>query len=49
MLNHLDTEEKRDKYKSDYAILSNEIAAAVNHPFETQFSGGKVTSEDIKE
>ena len=49
MLNHLDTEEKRDKYKSDYAILSNEIAAAVNHPFETQFSGGKVTSEDSKE
>ena len=40
---------KRDKYKNYYAILSNEITSAVNHQFETQFSGGKVTTNDSKE
>ena len=31
MLAHLETPEKRDKYKNDNATLSNEIAAAVDH------------------
>ena len=30
MLNHFDSEEKREKYISDYEILSNEIAAELN-------------------
>ena len=45
MLNHFDSEEKREKYKSYYEILSNEIAAEIKQPFETQFLGGKLTSE----
>ena len=49
MLTHLDTEEKREKYKSDYGILSNQIAEEINQPFDTQFFGGKLTSESSKE
>ena len=30
VLKHFDSEEKREKYKSDYEILSNEIAAEIN-------------------
>ena len=49
MLTHLDTEEKREEYKSNYETLSNEIAAGINHPFKTQFLGGKLTSDNTKE
>ena len=35
MLNHLGSPEERDKYKNDYIILSNEIAAAVDQKYDT--------------
>ena len=49
MLTHLGSPEERDKYKKDYATLSNEIAAAVDHQYDTQFSGGKVTEANVEE
>ena len=36
MLTHLDSEDKREQYKADYENLSNEIAAKIDIPFETQ-------------
>ena len=45
MLTHLDSEDKREQYKADYENLSNEIAAKIDIPFETQFTGGKLTLE----
>ena len=44
MLKHLDSEDKREQYKTDYENLSHEIAAEIDIPFETQFTGGKLTS-----
>ena len=45
MLTHLDSEDKREQYKADYENLSNEIADKTDILFETQFTGGKLTSE----
>ena len=44
MLKHLDSEDKREQYKTDYENLSHEIVAEIDIPFETQFTGGKLTS-----
>ena len=43
MLTHLDIEDKKEQYKAEN--LSNEMAAKIDILFETQFTGGKLTSE----
>ena len=49
LLNLLDTQQERDKFKQDYSSLSNEIANAVNQKYDTQFEGGLVASANVKE
>ena len=49
LLNLLGSQQERDKYKQEYASLSNEIATAVNQKYDTQFEGGFVATENVKE
>ena len=49
LLNLLETQQERDKFKEDYALLSTEIANAVNLKYDTEFVGGLVASADVKE
>ena len=49
LLNLLGSQQERDKYKQEYASLSNEIATAVNQKYDTQFEGGFVATANVKE
>ena len=49
LLNLLGSQQERDKYKQEYASLSNEIATAVNQKYDTQFSGGFVATKNVEE
>ena len=49
LLNQLGSQEERDRYKQEYASLSNEIATVVDQKYDTQISGGCVTTKNVKE
>ena len=49
LLNLLNTDDERDKFKEEYASLTSEIASAVDQKYDTQFNGGFVANFTVTE
>ena len=49
LLNLLNTDDERDKFKEEYASLTSEIASAVDQKYDTQFNGGFVANYTVTE
>ena len=49
LLNLLNTDDERDKFKEEYASLTSEIASAVDQKYDTQFNGGFVANFTMTE
>ena len=47
--NLLSTEQERQKCKEEYNSLSSEIVTAVNQEYNTQFEGGFVAKDTVRE
>ena len=49
LLNLLNTVEERNQFKDEYTSLASEIASAVNHKYDTQFTGGYIANYTVAE
>ena len=49
LLNLLNTDDERSQFKDEYTSLTSEIASAVDHKYDTQFTGGYIANYTLTE
>ena len=49
LLNLLSTKDERNECKDEYTSLTSEIASAVDHKYDTQFTGGYIANYTVTE